>query len=248
MPQFNPKKLPKGFPDDGILTQHGKPYITHVGLVWLANHQGKPWNGTIVEHDIRYDQNGEPLSAMVVYRVWDDEREHTDIGDATRRNVGKMIVPHLIRMASTRAQNRALRAFVGYAGCTADELALGDTYSGSESESYTETPSTPQNGARGPSQPRSDRSPSMDIRTNSPYRCPACGGALWDNREKAIPARAQGKKMPYFSCSRKSACPGGKGDFGWGEWDDPNRFDAEAPESSGRDDGPPPYTDDDLPF
>ena len=61
MPQFNPKKLPKGFPDDGILTQHGKPYITHVGLVWLAKHQGKPWNGTIVEHDIRYDQNGEPL-------------------------------------------------------------------------------------------------------------------------------------------------------------------------------------------
>lgn len=33
----------------------------------------------------------------------------TEIGDASPRNVNKQIVPHLIRMAATRAKGRALR-------------------------------------------------------------------------------------------------------------------------------------------
>ena len=248
---FDPKNLPKGFPPDGMMSQHGKPYITHVGLVWLANHRGKPWNGTIVSHDIKWNQSGHPHAAVVVFKVWDDEQEHTDIGDACAINVGKMIAPHLIRMASTRAQNRALRAFVGYAGCTADELEIGGAYDGGE----VSVEARPQNGNRG--QPGAvnggsqAQSPTFNIRTNSPYKCPACGGAVWDNRDS-------GKKGPLFSCSRKSACPGGKGDYGWGEWSNRDFFADQ--ESQAQDDlvqasangmamdGPPPHDDSDIPF
>ncbi|QDP48316.1 MAG: hypothetical protein Unbinned4944contig1000_40 [Prokaryotic dsDNA virus sp.] len=265
---FDPQNLPKGFPKDGLMMQHGKPYITHVGLVWLANHRGKPWNGDIVSHDIKWNQNGHPHAAVVVYKVWDDEQEHTDIGDACAANVGKMIAPHLIRMASTRAQNRALRAFVGYAGCTADELTIGESYERVENASQQSGGS----GGQQRQQPRSEpnrseprsvegdqqqQSPTYSIRTNSPYKCPACGGAVWDNRDS-------GKKGPLFSCSRKSACPGGKGQYGWGEWKDPHFFDQDDKMAGSNvftsedsvastvrqdiPDGPPPHDDSDIPF
>lgn len=220
---FDPNNLPKGFPPDGLMRQHGKPYITHVGLVWLANHRGKPWNGTIVSHEIKWNQNGHPHAAVVVFKVWDDEQEHTDIGDAATSNVGKMIAPHLIRMASTRAQNRALRAFVGYAGCTADELQLG--------EAYQEPSAAPREQPRVDAKPASQNSNRgqsrsvQSVKTNCDAKCPACGGSVWDNRERAIKAREESGKRtgpPYFKCSRGAACPGGKGDYAWGEFNDPD--------------------------
>lgn len=204
---FDPTQLPKGFPPDGLINQHGKAYITHVGLVWLANHRGKPWNGTIVDHEIKWNQNGEPIAAKVVYRVWDDEQEHTDIGDATLRNVGKMIIPHLIRMASTRAQNRALRAFVGYAGCTADELEIGDSYA-----SNSEPIEAPSQAA--PSQPAPRQEPRMSVvPSGGEPQCPKCSSGVYDNR-----ATAQGNS-PQFRCKNGKQCPGGKGDFGWASWE-----------------------------
>ena len=229
---FDPNNLPKDFPPDGFMRQHGKPYITHVGLVWLANHRGKPWNGTIVSHDIKWNQNGHPHAAVVVFKVWDDEQEHTDIGDASTSNVGKMIVPHLIRMASTRAQNRALRAFVGYAGCTADELQLGEAYqepsAAPREQPRVDTGQPNQNSNSEQSRPvqsHSSHSSVQRVRTNCDAKCPACGGSVWDNRERAIKARQESGKRtgpPYFKCSRGQACPGGKGDYAWGEFDDPD--------------------------
>ena len=231
--KFDPYNLPKAFPPDGMIQRHGKPYITHVGLVWLANHRGKPWSGTIVSHDIKWNQDGLPTAAVVLFRVWDDEQEHTDIGDAYPMNVGKMIVPHLIRMASTRAQNRALRAFVGYAGCTADELELGESYDSPQGSGRDQ----PSNGVRSDSQPIQNSQPAstagFNIRTNCSAKCPACGAPVWDDRERAIEARKKsGKKTgpPYFKCSRKAACPGGKGDYGWGEFNDPDWLDKQNPD------------------
>ena len=220
MATFDPNKPPKGFPKDGLMRQHGKPYITHVGLVWLANNRGKPWSGTIVSQDIRWNQNGHPHAAVVVYKVWDDEQEHTDIGDACAANVGKMIAPHLIRMASTRAQNRALRAFVGYAGCTADELTLGESYEGTQGhdKGSAQTSSRRQPAAVKKQPP--EVSPSRPEFQDDTRPCPACGGRTVDNRNRAVPARDKGVRLPYWFCSRGRACPGDKGDYAWAEFDD----------------------------
>ena len=210
--EFNPNKLPKGFPPDGMTTQHGKKYITHVGLVWLANHRGKPWNSTIAMHDIRYNDQGEPTHAWFIYKVWDDEREHMDVGDADLRNVGRNIAPHFIRMASTRAQNRALRAFVGYAGCTADELALADLYEQNQDQQTA------------PQQTASRRQPAADTSQQqsgfAAHVCPACGGRVVDNRQRATRARENNIRQPYWFCENGRQCPGGKGDFSWAEFDD----------------------------
>lgn len=221
--KFDVNNLPEGFPPDGMIQSHGKPYITHVGLVWLANHRGKPWSGAIVEHDIRLDSNQNPVFCKVVYKVWDDEQEHSDIGDASMKSTTRMIAPHLIRMASTRAQNRALRAFVGYAGCTADELGQYDTDSdGCVVDSYKEP--KPQNRAQvrrdePVQQAKGSGDRTRTVRQAQPGRpsCPCCGAVVYDNRETAT------GKQPLFVCSAKELCAGAKkrGDktYGWSSWD-----------------------------
>ena len=123
---FDPYNLPEGFPADGVQEIQRKPYITHVGLVWLANHRGKPWSSTIDHIERQYGDDGWPTYVEVTVTISDGEISHTAMGDATRNNVGRNIVPHFVRMAHTRAMNRALRSFCGYAGCTADELGQYD--------------------------------------------------------------------------------------------------------------------------
>ena len=217
--KFDVNNLPEGFPPDGMIQSHGKPYITHVGLVWLANHRGKPWSGAIVEHDIRLDNNQNPVFCKVVYKVWDDEQEHSDIGDASMKSTTRMIAPHLIRMASTRAQNRALRAFVGYAGCTADELGQYD----SDSENYV-VESKPQNRDQvrrdePVQQAKGSGDRTRTVRQAQPGRpsCPCCAAMVYDNRETAT------GNQPLFVCSARELCAGAKkrGDktYGWSSWD-----------------------------
>ena len=58
-------------------------------------------------------------------------KSFSDIGDANSKNVNPMIVPHIIRQASTRATARALRIGLGIGMCSFEEL-------GGEDE--TETP------------------------------------------------------------------------------------------------------------
>lgn len=53
----------------------------------------------------------------------------TGYGDATKNNVGSLIVPHMLRMAETRAIVRALRWATGVALTGLDELGGDDVIS-----------------------------------------------------------------------------------------------------------------------
>lgn len=81
------------------------------------------------------------------------------IGDASPDNVNKTIVPHLIRMAETRAKARALRDLINLAEALADD-PVDDTqdHVPESSVSHEEPPPSPsEGGSRGRPQPDDNR-------------------------------------------------------------------------------------------
>ena len=71
------------------------------------------------------DANGN-VAIVKATAEMDDGRRFSGIGDASPENVGRNIVPHLIRMAETRAKARALRDAVNVGATALEELSDGD--------------------------------------------------------------------------------------------------------------------------
>jgi len=95
----------------------GKQYATFNGVLDEAHRQGLE---CIATNLIQAPTKECPV-CIVQAKVKTSKGEYNGIGDATPSNVGKMIVPHLIRMAETRAIGRALR-FATNAPTLAEEL------------------------------------------------------------------------------------------------------------------------------
>lgn len=108
--------------------RQGKPFVLYAGLIDAFH---RKYHGCSREIDttlekIEFDDKGEPryavVGASVVANDGAYEYRFAGIGDATRSNVGKLIVPHLIRMAETRAKARALRDAVNVSVAAVEEL------------------------------------------------------------------------------------------------------------------------------
>lgn len=110
-----------------IINRQGTEFITFKGLLWMAHQMGLT---SLISTPVREDYE----TFFFVFRAEAKgirevagqtiEVSFADEGDASMKNVGKMILPHLRRMASTRAMVRALRIYTG-CGLTAFE-ELGD--------------------------------------------------------------------------------------------------------------------------
>tara|TARA_R100000664_G_scaffold12037_1_gene19390 strand:+ start:14165 stop:14590 length:426 start_codon:yes stop_codon:yes gene_type:complete len=106
-----------------IIDRQGKEFITFKGLLWLAHQDGLV---SITSHPVK--ENWEERYFIFRAVVKGKKLIHnqlTDVtfedeGDACPQNTGRMIHPHLRRMASTRAMVRALRIYTG-CGLTAYE-------------------------------------------------------------------------------------------------------------------------------
>lgn len=178
-PQTRDEILVTDLPD-GYVVDLGKPYITHKGLIALAHRHGVE----SIMTELKAWSNGE---AIVQATATGARGTYTGIGDANPKNVGSMLRSACIRMAETRAVNRALRFYLGIGLTSLDEL--GDLDEASPPAKPTRAKSTPRKKAAATT-PR----PSGGKLSN---RCPECGGDLWDNSAK----RADGWKGPAFKCA-----------------------------------------------
>lgn len=102
-----------------IVERNGRSFVLYAGLLDLAHERGlKAVTTTLVQ--IPSDMNGS--MAIVHATVETEGGTFTGLGDADPSNVSRMMVPHLIRMAETRAKARALRDAVNVGVTALEEL------------------------------------------------------------------------------------------------------------------------------
>jgi hypothetical protein len=110
--------------DEFLITRQGKQFVLFAGLLDEAHRKGlKGIDTELVQ--VPTEENGRV--AVVKARVtMEDGRTFSGIGDASPENVGRNIVPHIIRMAETRSKARALRDAVNVGAVALEELSDGD--------------------------------------------------------------------------------------------------------------------------
>lgn len=105
-----------------IVNLQGNEFVTYEGLLDVA-HQLKL---TKIETQLIQVPNADNGNMCIMKAIaeTEDGKHFEGYGDASPANVNKMILPHMIRMAETRAKARALRDLTNI-GITAIE-ELGD--------------------------------------------------------------------------------------------------------------------------
>lgn len=98
------------------ITLNGKQYVTHEGLLEVAHQMGIC---SIETREIKITEAQAIFKATVVMPA---NKVFTGYGDADKTNTNSMIYPHRIRMAETRAINRALRFATNIGMCSIEEL------------------------------------------------------------------------------------------------------------------------------
>jgi hypothetical protein len=108
--------------EEYMIERQGKRFVLYAGLLEEAHNRGL----RSIETDLLQvpgPNNGEV--AIVKATVRTEDGKFTGIGDASPENVNRTIVPHVIRMAETRAKARALRDAINV-GVTAFEELGGE--------------------------------------------------------------------------------------------------------------------------
>ena len=105
--------------EEFFIERQGKRFVLYAGLLEEAHERGLRSIETELLQ-IPGGENGEVAIARAVVRT--EDGKFTGIGDASPGNVGRAIVPHVIRMAETRAKARALRDAVNIGATALEEL------------------------------------------------------------------------------------------------------------------------------
>ncbi len=105
--------------EEFFIERQGKRFVLYAGLLEEAHERGLRSIETELLQ-IPGGDNGEVAIARAVVRT--EEGKFTGIGDASPGNVGRAIVPHVIRMAETRAKARALRDAINIGATALEEL------------------------------------------------------------------------------------------------------------------------------
>ena len=126
-----------------MIERQGKRFVLYAGLLEEAHSRGLRSIETELLQ-VPAAENGEVAIVRAVVRM--EEGKFSGIGDAGPQNVGRMIAPHLIRMAETRAKARALRDAINV-GVTAFEELGGEEAGGAERAPAYEEPAASRQAA-----------------------------------------------------------------------------------------------------
>lgn len=100
--------------DKHVINIRGKEFVTHEGLLDVAHKKGlKSIQTEMVDYENKV------FKATVVMK---DDSTFSAYGDASKDNVNENIRLHILRMAETRAINRALRLATNVGMCSTEEL------------------------------------------------------------------------------------------------------------------------------
>jgi len=130
----------------------GRWYVTHAGLLQLATRRGCRGISTMVQVKLSDSTACRWVFKAVVYKSG-PSKGFVGYGDADPSNVSPMVRGAEMRVAETRAVNRALRKAYGIGLCSVEELGAFSNQSRSASIPAPSNGSHPSNGS-GNGQPR----------------------------------------------------------------------------------------------
>lgn len=108
-----------------VVKLQGKEYILFEGLLEIAHAEYELSGIETNMIQLPNEDNGNEAICHAIVST-KDGKKFTGYGDASQKNVNKMILPHVIRMAETRAIGRALRFLTGF-GTVFEELGEVDS-------------------------------------------------------------------------------------------------------------------------
>ncbi|MDR3595061.1 hypothetical protein [Clostridium sp.] len=103
-----------------IITINGKPFIQYVGLLEESH---KPGIQSLEVEIVQFPKVDTDFTCICKSTLESKNGEiFTDYGDASPKSTSNKILPHLIRMASTRAKARVMRDYCNIGICSFEEL------------------------------------------------------------------------------------------------------------------------------
>jgi hypothetical protein len=125
----------------------GRWYITHAGLLRISELRRCSGIRTVVEKDLSDPSSGRWVFRATVYKTF-RSKGFVGYGDATPSNVSSLVRGAEMRVAETRAVNRALRKAYGIGLCSIEELGWSPKTTDAGPRSHVSSPGVGNNGGR----------------------------------------------------------------------------------------------------
>ena len=191
--------------DEFLITRQGKQYVLFAGLLDEAHNRGL--RGIDTELIQVPDESNGHVAVVKATVEMEDGRTFSGIGDASPDNVGRNIVPHVIRMAETRAKARALRDAVNVGATALEELSDGDDAPPSSSDYRRPAPTRRDSTRNGETQQARRPRP---VEAPAPAEEPSEPKASQSNGRAESEAKDEPTDAPAATPSRNAGGRGGK--------------------------------------
>jgi hypothetical protein len=115
------------FKTDKVVKLQGKEYVLFEGLLEVTheNYKLMGFETELLQYPSKANDMTAIVKAIVTVKDGEDKKTFSGIGDASPASVNRMIAPHIVRMAETRALGRAMRFLTGF-GTVFEELGEVD--------------------------------------------------------------------------------------------------------------------------